>query len=650
MNIKKIAASFLAAAMTMCSIASGSLAADIGVADGTLDETTGLLYIEKDDGTLRVTYPDGTWPKGDIIIPETFGDGENAKTVTEMSGELIYDAGYALSISIPATITVIDDSHIYAHEPKMQSITVAEDNPSYSSVDGVLFNKDKTELLKYPAKKECASYVVPSTVTKIHDFGFSGSEISSIELPNGLKYLGSDAFASCKNLKEVSLPGSLEYIGSGLFYDAGVSSVTIDPSCSNYCVIDNVLFTADKKTLVAYPPALTAEKYSVPEGTEVLGFDTFSGNRNLKEIKLPDSIKEIGRAFAFVSNLTSIKIPKGVTYIETQCFLMCTSLESVDIPVTVTKIMEAAFSCCNALKTINYGGTQADWDKIVIESGNEALNNATIKFSDGTTGDTDLSDVAQEPARTDSEDGKTVDFTPGVKKNITTSDNDIETMKKVKATAPKEAFDEDVMLNVSHDNFSPDKDSFAVDISFVNSDGTKVQPKEGAKVTVKIPVPEILKDKENIFVYHINKDGKAEKIEATTETIDNIKYMVFEASNFSTYVLSEKSDLAEDNEPNDPTPDTPDTPVTPDTPTTIGSVSFDNTTSDATSSETTSTETASSEPVSTESGNSASSNTTSEPTSATNAASDGNPGTGIAFSFIPIAAAVSAVIVIKRRK
>lgn len=315
------------------------------------------------------------------------------------------------------------------------------------------------------------------------------------------------------------------------------------------------------------------------------------------------------------------------------------------------------------MKTINYGGTQADWDKIDIESGNEALNNATIKFSDGTTGGTDLSDVVQEPKREENADGTTVDFTPKVKKNITTSDNDIETMKNVKVNAPKEAFDEDVILNVSHDTFSPDKDSFAVNISFVKNDGTDnetvVQPKEGTKVTVKIPVPDSLKDKDNIFVYHVNAEGKAEKVVAKTETINDVKYMVFEASSFSTYVLSEKSNLAADDDTTQVKPETPGTPTgtgsvavgvvtsgtTSSETTSSETSSIETTSSETTSSETTSSETTSSEPVSTDSGNS----DTSSNSNASNSA-DGNPVTGAAFSFIPIIAAVSAVLVLKRRK
>lgn len=651
MNIKKLAASFVAAAMTACSLVTGSLAADIGVADGTLDEATGLLYVEKEDGTLRVTYPDRAEPKGDVVIPETFGD----KTVTEMSGELIYSVAGVTSVSIPKTVTVIGDSHLFIHRSEMKSITVADDNPSYSSEDGVLFNKDKTELLKYPASKEGTSYDVPSTVTEIFRFGFTGSKIGSIQLPTGLETLGEFAFANCDNLKEISLPGSLKQIGYGPISNSGVSSVKLDQSNTNFCIVDNVLFTANKETLIAYPPALTSEKYTVPEGTKTLVIEAFSCNKNLQEVVLPDSVSEIGRAFSFMNNLKSIKIPEGVRTIPNQCFMACGALETVDIPVTVTEIWDEAFISCDALKTINYGGTQADWDKIVIESGNEALNKATIKFSDSTTGGTDLSDVVQEPARIESEDGKTVDFTPGVKKNITTSDNDIETMKKVKATAPKEAFEEDVMLNVSHDTFSPDKDSFAVDISFVNDEGTKVQPKEGTKVTVKIPVPENLKDKESIFVYHVNAEGKAEKVEAKTEIIDEVKYMVFEASSFSTYVLSEKSNLAADDDTTQEKPETPTTPT--DTGSgTVGEITSGETTSSETSnsettssetasSETTSSETTSSEPVSTDSGNS----DTSSNSNASNSA-DGNPVTGAAFSFIPIIAAVSAVLVLKRRK
>ena len=374
----------------------------------------------------------------------------------------------------------------------------------------------------------------------------------------------------------------------------------------------------------------------------------FSGNKTIKNVIIPDSVTTIDAyTFGWCSNLTTVEIPSKVTEIR-GTFMGCFKLEAVTLPLSLTNIGSQTFNGCSSLKTVNYAGTQKDWDKIEIGTDNEDINNATIYFSDGTIGGTEITDVVQEPTVTEKEDG-TKDFTPGVKKNATTSDSDIETMKSITANAPAEAFDEGVVLNVSHDTFSGSGNSFAVDISFVNSEtNEKVQPKEGTSVTVKIPVPENLKNSDPLFVYHINDNGKAEKVEAETETIAGVKYMVFKATHFSTYVLSDNPNAADDTAGGNTsgstggntggTTSTPSTPAdtTPSAPSTSTSTPA---ASDTTTGESTSSETMSSEPVSSD-------NTTSSAPSA----SDSNPTTGVAVSALPLLAAVSAVIVIKNKK
>ena len=263
---------------------------------------------------------------------------------------------------------------------------------------------------------------------------------------------------------------------------------------------------------------------------------------------------------------------------------------------------------------------------------NEPLKNATIYFSDGTTGGADIPDttdtVVQEPSVTETYGIK--EFTPGVKKNINTSDSDIETMKNIKANAPSDAFDNDVVLNVSRDTFSAGGGtSFAVDISFVKADGTKVQPTR--PVTVQIPVPENLKNKDPLYVYHINESGRAEKVEARTKEIGGVKYVVFEADRFSTYAVTDK-------EINEIVPSNPVLPTIPNEPTTstAPASSVPDTSSEPTS-------TADSAPASTD-------NTTSTAPSTTPSTTDNNPTTGIAMSALPLSAAASAVIVIKKKK
>lgn len=638
MNIKKIAASFLAAVMVTSSLATGAFADSFGVAEGTLDEETGLLYVPLEDGTLKVTCPQGSVPTGDIVIPETFGEGENAKTVTEVDGNFLTSFQHITSISIPKTVTTIE-SHSYAHNGGgLESISVDADNTEFSAVDGVLFDKEQTRLIKYPAKKSGTSYTIPSTVTHVNMFSFAGSEIASVTIPNSVKELGDNAFCACKNLNELYIPDSVNRIGSGLAMGSGITEYTVAPAHNYFVAVDGVLFTVDRKTLLSYPSANAAQEYTVPEGTEVIGYHAFGNSENLTKVTLPTSVASVGSyAFFECYGLISAEIPDNVTELR-GTFLSCVSLETVTLPLSITKIGGQTFDKCKSLKTINYAGTKEDWDKIEIDPvANDSLNNATIYFSDGTMGGTDISDVVQKPDVTVNDDGSK-NFTPGVKQDITTTDVDIETMKAITASAPADAFDDDVVLNVSHDSFpSAGSSSFAVDISFEKADGTKVQPAK--PVTVKIPVPESLKNSDPIFVYHINENGKAEKVEAQTETIGDVKFMVFTATHFSTYVLSEDSTVADDTTGSGSTGGSGSGSGS-----TSSSTSSAPATSDTTSSDTSS-EPASSTPGYTESETSTPGNSSSAPTTL-----ESNPSTGVALSVLPIVAAISAVILIKKRK
>ena len=98
----------------------------------------------------------------------------------------------------------------------------------------------------------------------------------------------------------------------------------------------------------------------IENGTFVgMGMGCFGGNENLKSVELGDSLREI----------------------PTEAFIRCGSLEYISIPATVTQIGYEAFKNCTSLKTINYGGSEADWNKIIIEEGNESLNQAKIIFN-----------------------------------------------------------------------------------------------------------------------------------------------------------------------------------------------------------------------------------------------------------------------------
>ena len=97
-------------------------------------------------------------------------------------------------------------------------ITVSDENPHFSSVDGVLFNKDKTKLLKYPEAKSGAVYEVPASVVGIGKSAFNGSNLSGVILPDGLDSIGEGAFGN-STIEEINIPASVTSLGENAFRD-----------------------------------------------------------------------------------------------------------------------------------------------------------------------------------------------------------------------------------------------------------------------------------------------------------------------------------------------------------------------------------------------------------------------------------------------
>ena len=226
------------------------------------------------------------------------------------------------SIKIPSSVIKIDYNS-FGNCTSLTAINVDPKNTEYSSVAGVLFNKDKSELLAYPAGKG-TSYLIPSTVTNIGVLAFSGcSSLTSITIPDSVTSIGCDAFYGCKGLTSITIPNSVTSIG----------------------------------------------------------IDAFSGCSSLTSIIIPIGVTNIDNyAFYGCKGLTSIAIPDSVTSIGSCAFYACSSLTSIAIPDSVTSIYGSAFEDCSSLKDVYYSGTQEQWKKISIESSNDYLTSATIHY------------------------------------------------------------------------------------------------------------------------------------------------------------------------------------------------------------------------------------------------------------------------------
>lgn len=209
-----------------------------GLTGCTLFSTDDEVTYKDTDGGVTLSKYEGNSSHDSLVVPDEF----EGKAVVSISEYGIAACEYLSYISIGKNVTDISP-RAFCGTNKVVSFTVAEDNPMYCSVDGVIFTKDMTELVAYPnySRKE-GSYVVPDGVKKIRSCAFymcdslkkvtlaSSVEVIGeyaffkcggleyIELNEGLKIVEQDGFSFTEGLKELRLPSTLEKIGDYGFY------------------------------------------------------------------------------------------------------------------------------------------------------------------------------------------------------------------------------------------------------------------------------------------------------------------------------------------------------------------------------------------------------------------------------------------------
>ena len=210
-----------------------------------------------------------------------------------------------------------------------------------------MFDKDKVNLVIYPAGNTRTTYTIPDGVKYIHDWAFAGCDyLRAVTFPDSVTDIGYSAFRECRMLRSlINLPDGITKIGRGAFDDTGVWGNTED----GVKYIGKYLIKAE---------CSISGTYKVKEGTKLIA----------------------DGAFYNCDSLSSIEIADTVTHIGDDAFFSCDALTSVTIPSSVTDIGSNAFYGCKNLTDIYYDGGSEEWEKIDVGSYNTELDSATIHF------------------------------------------------------------------------------------------------------------------------------------------------------------------------------------------------------------------------------------------------------------------------------
>ena len=239
--------------------------------------------------------------KGTSISQIEFADFNNCKILEE------------IFISSSITSILYENGGPYTGCTSLKRIVVEEGNPSYKSVDGVLYSKDGKKLIWYPSAKTDETY----------------------DIPQGTEVIGKCAFIENPYITNINIPSSVKEI-NGIYRCTALKSLKIP----------------DGATKLSGLSSCTAlESLEIPDS--VTEIESFYGCSSLKSITLPSNIEFIGEYAFYQTSLESIVIPSGVKSIGNFAFYDCQSLKSIVIPESVTHMSSVSiYEGCSSSLTV----------------------------------------------------------------------------------------------------------------------------------------------------------------------------------------------------------------------------------------------------------------------------------------------------------
>ena len=336
---------------------------DYAISNGTITitghlGTGGRVDIPETINGLPVTAigDKAFWSRRDlteVIIPDTvtalgfltFGSCSSltnviiGKSVTKIEPTTFYGCRELTSITIPAGVTNLSGG-VFIECFNLGALMVDTNNPFYTSVDGVVFDKARATLVLYPMGR-VGSYTVPAGVTEIGTaaFGYC-SQLTSVAMSPGVRRIGDDAFESCYQLTNVTMVESVTEIGASAFYRC--------TSLSRIRIPNQVTIVADG----AFAGCTSLGDAEIGNAVTRIGEQAFAAC-TFGRIIIPNGVRSIGpSAFVDCGSLTNATIGSNVASIGEKAFYNCVMLASINLPAALTNIGNEALGWCGNLRAI----------------------------------------------------------------------------------------------------------------------------------------------------------------------------------------------------------------------------------------------------------------------------------------------------------
>lgn len=353
----------------------GIINVSVGAYGGTLGDLYYIVYdnyVEIDGCDLSATS---------ITIPSII----EGKPVTTIGFRAFIDHTKLKSVTIPDTVTVIEDyafdgcdglnkvyitnleawlnidiEGVYANPLQYAKLYLDETVLTHIVVPGTITEIKNNAFAGYSS---LTNIVLHSGVTSVGDYAFMNcTSLSGIVLSEGITSIGNYAFYDCENLKSINIPKSLTSIGNYAFWDCmAIENVDI-AGLKEWCNID---FSNETSNPLGCCRQLCIDGVLV------------------EDLIIPDGLTQI-KPFSFYNcgSLVSVTIPEGVITVGRGAFSLCTNVKTITLPLSLSYIEKYAFEC-SGLKTVNYAGSEQQWEDISISKGNDYFASADFVYNAG---------------------------------------------------------------------------------------------------------------------------------------------------------------------------------------------------------------------------------------------------------------------------